>query len=83
MMEQEQPEEWKLDSSPPKTHTRWTYIPGENKRKDRKKGKRDDQDHKGMTQECVHDVKRRTKREKRIMADGHDSEGEDETLTLR
>ena len=25
-----------------------------------------------MTQECVHDVKRRTKREKRIMADGHD-----------
>ena len=36
-----------------------------------------------MTQECVHDVKRRTKREKRIMADGHDSEGEDETLTLR
>ena len=26
-----------------------------------------------MTQECVHDVKRRTKREKRIMADGHDS----------
>ena len=28
-----------------------------------------------MTQECVHDVKRRTKREKRIMADGHDSAG--------
>ena len=26
-----------------------------------------------MTQECVHDVKRRTKREKRIMADGHDN----------
>ena len=25
-----------------------------------------------MTQECVLDVKRRTKREKRIMADGHD-----------
>ena len=53
------------------------YIPGENKRKDREKGTRDDQDHKGMTQECmtqecVHDVKRRTKREKRIMADGHD-----------
>ena len=26
-----------------------------------------------MTQEYVHDVKRRTKREKRIMADGHDT----------
>ena len=26
-----------------------------------------------ITQECVHDVKRRTKREKRIMADGHDT----------
>ena len=58
------------------THTLNIYI--RRKQKERqKKGKRDNQDHKGMTQECmtqecVHDVKRRTKREKRIMADGHD-----------
>ena len=49
------------------THTD-TYIPRGDKRKTRKGKKHNNQDHKGttqecMTQECVDDVKRRTRRE--------------------
>ena len=78
-MERELPEEWKLDSSPSKKHTHVEHLYQEETKGKTKKEKWDDQDHKGMTQECmaqecVHDVKRRTKREKRIMADGHDSD---------
>ena len=68
--------EARLLSSRKHTHAEHIYQE-KTKGKTGKKGTRDDQDHKGMTQECmtqecVHDVKRRTKREKRIMADGHD-----------
>ena len=52
----------------PKKHTHAEHIYQEGTKGKRKKEKWDDQDHKGMTQECmtqecVHDVKRRTKRE--------------------
>ena len=62
-----------------KKHTHAEHIYQEETKGKTKKEKRDDQDHKGMTQECmtqecVHEVKRRTKREKRIMADGYDKE---------
>ena len=70
--------EARLFSSQKHTHAEHIYQE-KTKGKTEKEGTRDDQDHKGMTQECmtqecVHDVKRRTKREKRIMADGHDTD---------
>jgi hypothetical protein len=56
------------------THTD-TYIPGGNKRKTKKKMRREsgsqgNESRMYMTQECVHDVKKRTKR--CIMANSHD-----------